>query len=417
MKMKKISLVVLALLFLLSVSGCTGSKPASSAPAASAPAASSTASAPAAAKGDVIKIASVTPLSGSQAAVGESIKNGAQLALEERVEEFKKLGFSLQFAPQDDQADPKVGVSVAQKLIVDNDILAVVGHWNSGVAIPSSEVYAKGNLAMVSPANTANAVTDRGLANVNRICARDDAQGPAGADYAYNEMGAKTIFIIHDKTTYGQGVADEFKKQYEKVGGKVVGFDGITPGESDFSAVLEKVRATKAEGVYFGGIYPEGSLIMKQLASKNIKVKFIGPDGMDSAEVIKIAGDTAIGTAYTSLASDISGTPEGKVFVDKYKKLFNKAPEAYSSYGYDSMNVVLNGILAAAKENGGKKPSREQIVKTVRATSGFKGIATSVTFNKIGDNTEATIYVLSFKEAKYPPVVVKQLPAKGYLKQ
>jgi branched-chain amino acid transport system substrate-binding protein len=155
---------------------------------------------------------------------------------------------------------------------------------------------------------------------------------------------------------------------------------------------------------------------MKQLNEKGIKVKFLGPDGMDSAEVIKIAGDTAIGTSYTSLAADISGTENGKVFVDNYTKKFSKPPEAYSSYGYDAMNVVLNGIAAAAKENGGKKPTREQTVKAVRATSGFKGLATSVTFNDIGDNTEATIYVLTFKEAKYPPVVAKSIPAKGYLK-
>ena len=398
--MKKLGLVVLMFLLLFSVVGC--SSPSKTTDGA---------------KDKIIKIASVTPLSGSQAAVGESIKNGAQMALEERVEEFKELGFELQFAPQDDQADPKVGVAVAQKLIVDNDLMAVVGHWNSGVAIPSSEVYAKGNLAMVSPANTANDVTDRGLPNVNRICARDDAQGPAAADYAFNEMNSKTIFIVQDKTTYGQGVADEFKKQYESIGGKVLGYEGITPGESDFSAVLEKIRASKAEAVYFGGIYPEGSLILKQLKEKEIDVKFIGPDGMDSAEVIKIAGDAAIGISYSSLAADISGTPEGKAFVDKYMKLFNKAPEAYSSYGYDAMNVTLNGVLTAIKDNDGNKPTREQIVTAVRATNGFKGLATNVSFNKIGDNTEANIYILSFKEAKYPAEVTKQLPAKGYLKE
>ena len=399
MKIKGLSLLVLPLAFMVLVSACGGAGGA------------------AGGGGNVIKVASVTPLSGSQAAIGESIKNGAQMALEERVEEFKKAGFTLQFSPQDDQADPKVGVAVAQKLIVDNDLYGVVGHWNSGVAIPSSEVYVKGNLVMVSPANTAVAVTDRGLPNVNRICARDDAQGPAGADYCFNEMGCKTAFIVQDKTTYGQGVADEFKKEFEKVGGQVLGYEGITQGESDFSAVEEKIRAAKPAAVYFGGIYPEGSLLMKQLKDKGIDAKFIGPDGMDSAEVIKIAGDAAIGTSYTSLAADISGTPSGKAFVEKYTKQFNKPPEAYASYGYDAMNVVLNGILAAAKENGGKKPTKEAVVKAVRATSGFKGLATNVTFNKIGDNTEATIYVLTFKEAKYPPVVSKQIPAKGYLKQ
>ena len=368
------------------------------------------------ASGGVIKVASVTPLSGSQAAVGESIKNGAQMALDERVEEFKAKGFTLQFAPQDDQADPKVGVSVAQKLIVDDDLLAVVGHWNSGVAIPSSEVYAQGNLAMVSPANTATDVTDRGLANVNRICARDDAQGPAGADFLFNEMGCKSVFILQDKTTYGQGVADEVKKRFEEIGGTVLGYEGITPGESDFSAVEEKIRASGADAVYFGGIYPEGSLIIKQLKEKGIDVKFLGPDGMDSAEVINIAGDAAIGSYYTSLASDISGTEAGAAFVSKYTEKFKKAPEAYASYGYDAMNVTLDGILAAAEANGGKKPTREQVVTAVRATKDFKGLATNVTFNSIGDNTEATVYVLTFEEAKYPASVAKSIPAAGYLK-
>jgi len=364
----------------------------------------------------VIKVATVTPLSGSQAAVGESIKNGAQIALEERIEEFKKLGFNLQLSPQDDQADPKVGVAVAQKLIVDDDLLVVVGHWNSGVAIPSSEVYAKGNLAMVSPANTAVDVTERGLENVTRICARDDAQGPAGADYAYNELGCKTVFIVQDKTTYGQGVADEFQKRFEANGGKVLGYEGITAGESDFSAVEEKIRAADPDIVYFGGIYPEGSLLVKQMKEKEIDVKFLGPDGMDSAEVIKIAGDSAIGIYYTSLASDISSTPEGKAFVDKYTEKFKKPPEAYASYGYDAMNVALNGILAASKENGNKKPTREQVIKAARATSGYKGLATNVTFNAKGDNTEASIYVLTFEEATYPPVVAKKIEAKDFLK-
>lgn len=391
--MKKIIAIITAVLMLAAMAvGCSGGKEA------------------------VIKVASVTPLSGSQAAVGESIKNGAQMALEERAEEFKALGFTLQFAPQDDQADPKVGVSIAQKLIVDEDLLSVVGHWNSGVAIPSSEVYAKGNLAMVSPANTAVAVTDRGLANVNRICARDDAQGPAGADFLFNEMGCKSVFIIQDKTTYGQGVADEVKKRFEEIGGQVLGYEGITPGESDFSAVEEMVRASGAQAVYFGGIYPEGSLLIKQLKEKGIDIKFLGPDGMDSAEVINIAGDAAIGTYYTSLASDISTTEAGAKFVAKYKEKFKKAPEAYASYGYDAMNVALNGILAAAKENGGKKPTREQVVAATRATSGYKGLATNVSFNGIGDNTEATVYVLGFEEAKYPAKVAKSIPAAGYLK-
>lgn len=364
----------------------------------------------------IIKIASATPLSGSQAAMGETIKNGIELALSERVEEFKALGFDLQFAPQDDQADPKVGVSIAQRLIEDKDILAVIGHWNSGVAIPSSEVYNQGNLAMVSPANTATAVTDRGLPVVNRICARDDAQGPAGADFLFS-LGLTSVYIIQDKTAYGQGVADEFKKRFAAIGGTVLGYEGITAGEADYSALEEMIRASGAQAVYFGGIYPEGGLIIKQLKEKGIEVTFMGPDGMDSAEVVNIAGDAIVGTYYTSTAADISGTEKGAAFVASYNARFGRNPDGgYAAYGYDAMNVALDAIKGVITANNGTLPTREQVVAAVRATSGYQGLATNVTFNSIGDNTEATVYVLGFKEAKYPPEVIKSIPVTDYLK-
>jgi len=362
----------------------------------------------------VIKIASATPLSGSQSALGESIKNGIEMALNGRVEEFKTLGFDLQFAPQDDQADPKVGVSIAQRLIEDKDVLAVVGHYNSGVAIPSSEVYNQGGLPMISPANTATKVTDRALPTVNRICARDDAQGPAGADFIFGQ-GLKTVFILQDKTAYGQGVADEFQKRFLAIGGTVLGYEGITAGEADFSAVEEMIRASGAEAVYFGGIYPEGGLLIKQLKEKGIEVLFLGPDGMDSAEVVNIAGDAVIGTYYTSVAADISTTEAGAVFAKSYADKYGRPPEAFSAYGYDAMNVTLDAVKAAITANGGALPTREQVTAAVRATSDFKGLATNVTFNAIGDNTEATVYILGFKQAAYPPEVINTIPVADYL--
>ena len=171
---------------------------------------------------NVIKIATQSPLSGPQAALGEQIKLGAELAVEEAKARFKALGFDLVLVPYDDQANPDVGVANANRIINDPDILGVVGHLNSGVAIPSSEVYARVGLVMVSPANTNPRVTDRKLPNVNRICGRDDVQGPVGAQYAFNNLKVKNVFIIHDKTAYGQGLAEEFRKRFEALGGKVV---------------------------------------------------------------------------------------------------------------------------------------------------------------------------------------------------
>ena len=200
---------------------------------------------------NVIKVATQTPLSGNQATVGEAIKNGAQLALDDHVEAFKKLGFDLKLAPYDDQADPKKGVANAQQIGADQSILGVVGHYNSGVAIPSSSTYQKNKLAMVSPANTAVELTESGNKSVHRIVARDDVQGSADANFAANKLHAKTIFIIQDKTAYGQGIANNFQKQAEANGATIAGNQGITPGEKDFSGVLCCAKPGKyADSIY-----------------------------------------------------------------------------------------------------------------------------------------------------------------------
>lgn len=388
MKKKLISLISTVMVMSMVVAGCGGGT-------ASTDQAQSS-------NGKVIKLATSSPLSGSQAAIGESIKLGAQMALEEQKDTFAKLGFQLELAPQDDQADPKVGVACAEKLIADPAVLAVVGHYNSGVAIPSSEVYNKGGLAMVSPANTAPKVTDRGLPTVNRICVRDDVQGPAGANYAKDNYGVKSVFVIHDKTTYGQGLADEFKKEAEKIGLKVLGYEGITAGEVDFSAVLNKVAAVKPDLIYFGGMYPEAGLITKQARDKDISARVMGGDGLDSSEIVKIAGSDIVGLTYTTAATDITKTPEGKAWADKYKQQFGKNVESYSAYGYDAALVALKGIENAIKANGGKMPTREQVATEIRKTKDFKGIATTVTFDEKGDNKNAKVYFFEFKNDSYP---------------
>src|SRR5207245_2195369 len=172
-----------------------------------------------------IKIASQSPLSGGQAALGEGIKLGAQLAVEKFKGPLEKMGFKVEFVPYDDQAKPDVGVSNSKNIIADKDILAIIGHLNSGVAIPSSEVYKEVSLAMISPANTNPTVTDRKYTNVNRVCGRDDVQGVVGSEFA-KSLNAKTVYVIHDKTPYGQGVAEFFRDDAKKKGLNVLGFEG-----------------------------------------------------------------------------------------------------------------------------------------------------------------------------------------------
>ncbi|WP_018665245.1 branched-chain amino acid ABC transporter substrate-binding protein [Heyndrickxia acidiproducens] len=350
----------------------------------------------------VIKIATQSPLSGGSATLGGAIKLGAQLALEEQQEKFKKMGFKLQLVPYDDQGDPKKGVSNAQLIGSDEQVFGVIGHLNSGVSIPSSEVYEKYSIPMISPASTATEVTDRNLKAVNRVCARDDFQGPAGATYAVETLKAKKIFVIQDKTSYGQGLADAFKNAAVKQGAKIVGYEGITAGEKDFNGVLNSVSSAKPDLVYFGGLYAEGGLIVKQARHKGIDVPIMGGDGLDSSTYVDIAGDSVKNTFLTSVAGDVNKTAAGKKFAEAYKDKFGKNVESYSAYAYDSMGVMLKGLENAIKSNDGKMPARQQVRDAVRAIKDYKGVVTQVGFDSKGDNKYAKVYIYKFNQKAYP---------------
>jgi len=281
-------------------------------------------------------------------------------------------------------------VANAKNIIADKDILAVIGHLNSGVAIPSSEVYKETNLAMISPANTNPTVTDRNYGNVNRVCGRDDVQGVVGSEFAAGTVKAKSVYIVHDKTTYGQGVAEFFRDDAKKKGLNVAGFEG-TEEKSNFDPILTPIKAKNPDLIYFGGIYDQGAPFFKQASEKGIKAKFMGPDGMDSSDLTKIAGKTVVGMYYTSAAGPASALAGAKGFVDDYKKKFSKNPEPYAAEAYDATAIALKAIEAAAK--GGKAPSREEVSAAVRKVH-HKGITGDIAFDGKGDRQKALYFVL-----------------------
>ena len=353
-----------------------------------------------------IKIAVQAPLSGEQAAIGEHIKLGAQLAVEESSKAFKDLGYDLVLVPQDDQAKPEVGVANARNMVADPEVLVIVGHFNSGVALPSSEVYKDAMLTMISPANTATEITDRGYPNVNRVCGRDDVQGPVGARFAAQDLKLKSVYIIHDKTLYGQGVAENFRNEAKKLGLNVLGFDG-TEERANFSPMIIPLKAKNPDLVYFGGIYHQGGLLLKQLREKGVKAKFMGPDGLDSAEMAKIAGSAVVGSYYTSVAGPPDAYPETAAFAKKYKQRFGKETESFGMYGYDATLVGIKAIEGWIKANPGKKPSRAEVAMAVRQIKNFKGVTGSIEFDNKGDPVKAKYFVLQFEKQAYPGKVVK----------
>ena len=280
--------------------------------------------------------------------------------------------------------EPDVGVANARNMIADKDIMAVIGHLNSGVAIPSSDVYKEVSLAMISPANTNPTVTDRNYPNVNRVCGRDDVQGVVGSEFAAGQK-AKSVYVVHDKTTYGPGVANSSRRRKKK-GIEVMGFEG-TEEKSNFDPILTPIRAKNPSVVYFGGIYDQGAPFFKQAREKGIKAKFMGPDGMDSSDLTKIAGKAVVGMNYTSAAGPASALPKAKSFVDDYKKKFNKNPEPYAAEAYDATAIALKAVEAAAK--GGKAPTRETVAAEIRKVK-HNGITGDIEFDGKGDRKKAT---------------------------
>jgi branched-chain amino acid transport system substrate-binding protein len=266
-----------------------------------------------------IKIATQSPLSGSLAALGEGIKLGTQLAVEKFKGPVEKAGFKVELVPFDDQAKPDVGVANAKNIINDKDILVVIGHLNSGVAIPSSEVYKEVSLTMISPANTNPLITDRMLPNVNRVCGRDDVQGAVGAEFARDVLKVKSVYIVHNKNQYGQGIAEFFQETSKKLGVQVMGFEG-TEEQANFDPILTPIKAKNPDLIYFGGEYPQAAPMFRQAREKGIKAKFMGPDGLDSTELLKLGGEALAGMHITTEAGGVNENPKAKEFAEDFKK-------------------------------------------------------------------------------------------------
>lgn len=349
--------------------------------------------------GKTIKIATQTPLSGGQSVLGVDIKNGAALALDQLSGALVEMGYKVELAPFDDQANPDTGVANAKQIVSDPDILCGVGHLNSGVMIPSSEEYHNAGLAFVSPANTNPNVTDRGYLEVNRIVGRDDVQGVVGAEFA-QKQGMKSVFIIHDKTSYGQGVAEFFRQRATEIGMEVKGFEG-TEEKANFDSLLTPVLAANPDLVYFGGIYDQSGVLFKQAREKGFMGTFMGPDGQDSSELVNIAGPALLdggGMFYSTVSGPASVYPDTAKFVTDFKAKFGADPQPFAAQGYDSMAICLKAIENAAKAKNGL-PTREEVAKAIRALTDFGGITGTFTFNEIGDVKVAKYFVIQVKSA------------------
>ena len=343
----------------------------------------------------VIRIAGVGPLTGSQSEFGNDQVNGEELAVQEVNAAGGILGMKVEFVRMDDKADPTEAVSVAHKLGADSTIVAVVGHPNSGTAIPSSGIYEQYKLPLVVTTATNPKVTQQEFKYTFRICPTDDVQGSLAAEYAVQQIGKKQLAVIHDRTAYGQGIAEEFKKRAEELGAKIVAFEGVTEGQKDFSAVLTKIKGKKPEVLYFGGMYPEAGLIVKQARSAGIKAVFIAPDGTFDPEFIRIAGKEATGSIITFLAPPWSELSQASAFIQSYNQKFGEVG-AFSGHGFDAVNVVLDAIKRAGKAD-------RDAIRNALADPSFQynGLTGSISFDEKGQLKAKNFFFYTVENDKF----------------
>ncbi|MFM0418299.1 branched-chain amino acid ABC transporter substrate-binding protein [Paraburkholderia aromaticivorans] len=295
-----------------------------------------------------VKIGFAAPLTGGQAHYGADFRSGVTLAIEDfnatrPVIGGKPVHFVLDAA--DDQADPRTGTTVAQKL-VDDGVAAVIGHFNSGTSIPAAPIYAKAGIPELATA-TAPAYTAQGLATTFRLVTSDSQQGGVLGEYVVKDLKFKRFAIVDDRTAYGQGVAEEFAKAVKAAGGTIVAQEFTNDKAVDFRAILTHIKQSDADAIFYGGADTQAAPFLKQMRTLAVKGTLIGPDMIHSDELLKIAGPAAEGALASSGGSPLDKMPGGKSYVERYKKRFGNEVELYSPYAYDGTTAVLNAMKKA----------------------------------------------------------------------
>jgi branched-chain amino acid transport system substrate-binding protein len=341
------------------------------------------------------------PLTDGAVALGKGMVRGTNLAVEQAnaSQEVKDLGITIETVEGDDKGDPTTGGNVATQFTSNPNLVGVMGHLNSGVTRVAVKIYNQGNVVQVSPANTAVDLTTMGMANYFRVCTVDSVQGPAGADYASKTAGKKNAFVVDDSTVYGTGLADEWAKQFEADGGKIAGREKTGDKDTDFKALVSKIKSTNPDIVYYGGIYNSGALLSKQMKEGGVAVPLMGGDGIYDPEFIKLAGAAnAKGDLCTSVGLPLDQMPKGQDFKAAFEKKYpGEAIAAYDAYSYDAANVIIKAIIAVAKETGADKVTttdgKKAVIAAVAKTD-FEGVTGQVKFDSKGDtlNKAITVY-------------------------
>jgi branched-chain amino acid transport system substrate-binding protein len=325
-----------------------------------------------------VKLAVAGPVTGANAAFGAQLTQGVQQAVEDINKAGGILGQKIQVEVGDDVSDPKQGVSVANKFVGDG-VKFVVGHFNSGVTMPASDVYAENDILFITPSATNPKITDRKLWDAFRTCGRDDQQGMVWAELARDKLKGKKIAVIHDKTTYGKGLADAALDNMHKFGVKEVLYEGVNTGEKDYSAIVSKIKDAGADYLMWGGLHTEGGLILRQMRDQGMNTIMISGDGITDSEFAAIGGPGVEGTLMT-FGPEPRNNPNAKDAVDSFKaKGFD--PQGYTLYSYAAVQIMKQ----AAEKANSLDPKR--IAEVMHSGMPFHTVIGDISYDKKGDRT------------------------------
>ena len=345
----------------------------------------------------VVKIGFAGPLTGPIAHVGKDEQFGAQLALDDANARGLSLGgqkVKFELMPEDDQADPRVATTVAQRL-TDAGVKGVVGHVTSGAAIPASRIYEQAGLPAITPSSTTPKLTQQGFRSIYRVIANDLQQGAAMARFATSVLKAQRIAVIDDRTAYGQGLADAVVDSLKRLGVTPVGREFTTDKSTDFAAILTKLKATRPDAIFYGGMDAQGAPILKQMKQLGISAKYLGGDGACTAEMIKIAGPAMSSDVYCTQAGiAMDKMPGGKEFNERFKKRFGVPVQLYAPYSYDATTALIEAMKAAGSAEPAKYLPHMQKL-------GFKGVTGNIAFDASGDSREGGVTLYQFNAGKW----------------
>lgn len=353
-----------------------------------------------------ISIGVGAPLTDGVVAMGQGIVRGVDLAVAQANDSqaLKDLHIKITTVQGDDKGDPTTGGNVATQFTSNPNIVGVVGHLNSGVTRVAVKIYKQANLVEISPANTAIDLTKSGYTNYFRTCANDAVQGQSDADYAFKTLGAKKAFVVDDSTVYGEGLADEWAKQFQTDGGTLAGREKTTDKDTDFKALVTKINAANPQVIFYGGVYNAGALFAKQLKQAGVSATFMGGDGMYDPEFVKIAGaDAAKGALVSNVGAPVDQLPKAAQFKADYAAKYpGQSIGAYDANAYDAANAIINAIESVAKSTSASdltSDSGKKAIIAAVAKSNFDGVTGHVSFDANGDTTNKVVSIYQVSAA------------------